>query len=203
MNSVFEKSPNKKYAVTLFASGEGTNAENCMKYFQHHPSVYINLIVSNNPSAPVLEKAKKYHVPVKVILKQEWADIDKIIDFLKQQTTDLIVLAGYLALLPPPLVKAFSGRIINLHPALLPKFGGKGMYGAKVHQAVLDQKETETGITIHEVNEEYDKGKILFQKKIKINSNDTVSSIEKNIRELEFYYLPRVIESILSDRPLK
>lgn len=203
MNSVFENSPNKKYAVTLFASGEGTNAENCMKYFQHHPFVYINLIVSNNPSAPVLEKAKKYHVPVKVILKQDWADIDKIIAFLKQQTTDLIVLAGYLALLPPPLVKAFSGRIINLHPALLPKFGGKGMYGAKVHQAVLDQKETESGITIHEVNEEYDKGKILFQKKIRINLNDTVSSIEKNIRELEFYYLPRVIVSILSDQPVK
>lgn len=203
MNSVFEKSPNKKFAVTIFASGAGTNAENCMKYFQHHPSISVNYIISNNPAAAVLEKAKKYGVPVKVITKQEWTETGKVIDFLREQSTDLIVLAGYLALLPAMLVKAFSGRILNLHPALLPKFGGKGMYGSKVHQAVLEQKETETGITIHEVNEEYDKGKILFQKKIMINSDDTVSSIEKKIRELEFYYLPRIIESILLEQPVQ
>lgn len=201
MNSVFENSTDKKFAVTLFASGAGTNAENCIRYFQHHPSIYINLVVSNNPHAGALEKAKKYKVPTRVITKNEWTDVEHIIDFLRQQSTDLIVLAGYLALLPAPLVKAFSGKIINIHPALLPKFGGKGMYGTRVHQAVLDEKETITGITIHEVNEEYDKGKILFQKEIEINSDDTVQSIENKIRTLEFYYLPRIIESVLSAQP--
>ncbi len=186
-----------KTGVAIFASGAGTNAENCFKYFQDHPSIYICLVVSNKFDAGVLIKAEKFKIPVRVFRIADWEKPTEVIAELKRFSTDYILLAGYLALVPPALTEAFGGRIFNIHPALLPKFGGKGMFGLHVHHAVIAQGEKETGITIHEVNNAYDEGNILFQKKIEILPDDTPESIEIKVRKLEYYYLPRVIESLI------
>ncbi len=192
----------QKTAVTIFASGAGTNAENCFKYFEEHQSIYINLVVTNNPAAEVLVKAEKYQIPVQVVQKSGWTDPSNVLGILKHFKTDYIVLAGFLALVPQAITEAFRGRIINIHPALLPKFGGKGMFGMRVHRSVIELGEKETGITIHEVNHVYDEGKILFQKKIEIDPDDTPESIENKVRKLEYYYLPRVIESMILQKNL-
>jgi len=201
MSSGSDHNQRHKTGVTLFASGSGTNAENCMRYFQEHPHIDINLIVTNNPNAGVLEKAKKYDVPSMVFIKKDWENDTMILTSLEQHHTAFIVLAGFLMLLPADIVRAYSGRIINIHPALLPRFGGKGMFGRHIHDALIAAGDTETGITIHEVDEVYDRGKIIFQKKIPVETNDTAQTIEKKVRQLEYYYLPRVIESLISKPP--
>lgn len=185
--------------IAIFASGEGTNAENIIKYFQGNKYVQINLVVSNKTDAAVLIKANKYNIETKVVSKEILNDdIDMFISFLKKRNIDLIVLAGFILLIPQKLITSYSQKIINIHPSLLPKFGGKGMYGMNVHKAVWEKKEKETGITIHHVTEEYDQGEIILQQSVKINSNDTPETISHKVHELEYRHYPKVIESVLS-----
>jgi phosphoribosylglycinamide formyltransferase 1 len=184
--------------AAIFASGEGTNAENLFQYFANDTRIKIKLVVTNKDDAGVIARAEKYKKNVQIISKQALENYsDKFIEFLKVEHIDLIILAGFLVKIPESFVKAFPNKIINLHPALLPKYGGKGMYGINVHKAVIENKETESGITIHFVNEEYDKGKIILQAKCIVEDSDTPESLSKKIQQLEFEYLPKAIESFL------
>lgn len=188
------KNTGNKIHIAIFASGSGTNAENCMRYFDNHPVISVSLIVTNNPEAGVIHRAAKFHVPVRIFNTEAWKNPEHVLAVLQTQKINFIVLAGFLKLLPAKIIDAFPQRIINIHPALLPKYGGKGMYGHKVHEAVFANHETETGITIHFVNEEYDKGDIIFQKAFAIDETDTPKSIEEKVRDLEIENLPKVIE---------
>lgn len=183
--------------IAIFASGFGRNAENIIRHFEKKFSVKIELLVCNNPNAFVLERVKKFNIPVLLIDKNDFYNSEKIVHELQKQKIDWIILAGFLWLLPKNLLHAFPNKIINIHPALLPKFGGKGMYGMKVHEAVLAAKEKETGITIHFVNENYDEGKIIFQAKCKVEPTDTVESLAQKIHQLELTHFPKAIEEIL------
>lgn len=176
--------------LTIFASGSGSNAENIARYFKNHPRLQVKEILSNNSEAFVHERAKSLGIPSFVFSKEEF-NSQSFIHRLKG--TDVIVLAGFLWLIPEYLVSAFPNRIINIHPALLPKFGGKGMYGSNVHKAVVESGEKESGITIHLVNEEYDKGEILHQSKCEVDANDSPEDLAKKIHELEYEHFPRVI----------
>lgn len=187
----------QKKGIAIFASGTGTNAENCIRYFHDHPQAEIRLIVSNKKEAGVLEIAQRYHIPSLVFLKSDWQQPEIIVRQLRDHHIDLIVLAGFLALVPPLIIRTYPHRIINIHPALLPKFGGKGMFGQHVHQAVIDAAARETGITIHEVDEEYDHGKVLFQEVVPVLEEDDAASLEKKVRALEYQHLPRVVEKLL------
>lgn len=200
MNSGFKTSPQKKIGISIFASGTGTNAENIIRYFKNHQVVYVSSIVTNNPDAGVCKIADRYNIPLKIFLKQRGETAENILEFLTKTSSKYIILAGYLKLLNPLLVEAFRHRILNIHPALLPKFGGKGMYGKNVHEKVLANKEKETGITIHEVNENYDEGSVIFQKSIPVLQDDTTESIEEKVRSLELTYFPRVIEKYISEK---
>ncbi|MFO0323062.1 MAG: phosphoribosylglycinamide formyltransferase [Bacteroidota bacterium] len=184
--------------IAIFASGGGTNAENLFKYFNNDKRVKIKLVVTNNDKAGVIEKAERYKKNVQLISKSALTEYtDKIIEFLKAENIDLIVLAGFLLKIPEAFIKAFPNKIINIHPSLLPKYGGKGMYGHFVHQAVIANKEPKSGITIHFVNEEYDKGEILLQKECAISYNETEETLAKKIHELEMEFLPKAIETLL------
>lgn len=184
--------------VAIFASGEGTNAENLFNYFNNDKRVKIKLVVTNNDQAGVVEKAERHKKNVQIISKTALEEYTtQIIEFLKTENIDIIVLAGFLLKIPEQFVKAFPNQIINIHPALLPNYGGKGMYGAKVHKAVLENKEKESGITVHYVNEEYDKGQIILQAKCNVDDSDTIESLSTKIRKLEFEYFPKAIEKIL------
>ena len=184
--------------IAIFASGNGTNAENIINYFAEHPGgTAVCLIVSGKPDAFVLNRAEKYHIPAIVLTREEFYNTENIIDCLNKYKIDLIVLAGFMWLVPAYLIRAFPDKIINIHPALLPKFGGKGMYGTKVHKAVIDAKEKETGITIHYVNERYDEGKIIFQARCNINDNDTPETLAEKVHKLEYEHYPVVIEGLL------
>lgn len=184
--------------VAIFASGEGTNAENLFNYFNNDKRVKFKLVVTNSDTAGVIERAEKYKKTVQIISKTALTEYtDKIIEFLKAENIDIIVLAGFLLKIPEAFVKAFPNKIINIHPSLLPKYGGKGMYGMNVHKAVVENKETESGITIHYVNEEYDKGEIILQAKCEVNESDTPETLSAKIRALEFEYFPKAIEKII------
>ncbi|MBI9038265.1 MAG: phosphoribosylglycinamide formyltransferase [Bacteroidales bacterium] len=185
--------------IAIFASGNGTNAQRITEYFSDNPNINVCLIITNNKDAFVLQRAKKLNIPSIYFNRRDFYETEKINDILKQNSVDLIVLAGFLWLIPLKLIKEFNGKIINIHPALLPKFGGKGMYGDKVHKAVIESCEKESGISIHFVNEKYDEGKIIFQKKIAIQSNDNLESLAKKIHQLEYKYFPQVIENMLND----
>ena len=177
--------------LAIFASGSGTNAENITKYFQTHPHISVGKIFANRPNAYVLKRAEKLEVPATVFNKEAFKDRT----FLKKlEGIDYIILAGFLWLIPPYLLEAFPNKIINIHPALLPKFGGKGMYGDRVHQAVLDAGEKESGITIHLVNEKYDEGEVLFQEKCQVDPQDTPETLARKIHALEHECFPKVIE---------
>lgn len=183
--------------IVIFASGNGTNAENIIQYFEKNGSSKVVAVFCNNPNAKVIEKSKNKQVPCVVFSKEELntaAFLKKVVDF----SPDLIVLAGFLLQFPAQIIKAYPNKIINIHPALLPKYGGKGMYGVHVHVSVLENKEVETGITIHYVNEEYDEGKIIFQKEISIINCKTSEEIAKKVQGLEQIYLPEVLHQILS-----
>ena len=183
--------------IAIFASGNGTNAENIINYFAEHPGgTAVCLIVSGKPDAFVLNRAEKYHIPAIVLTREEFYNTENIIDCLNKYKIDLIVLAGFMWLVPAYLIRAFPDKIINIHPALLPKFGGKGMYGAKVHKAVIDAKEKETGVTIHYVNERYDEGKIIFQARCNITDNDTPETLAEKVHQLEYENYPAVIEGL-------
>lgn len=184
----------KLYRVAIFASGSGSNAEEIMRRFQHHATIEVVLLLSNNPQAFALERAKKFNVESKVFNRSLFRESEEVLTWLKEKNVTHIVLAGFMWLVPQYLIKSFSGKIINIHPALLPKFGGKGMYGMHVHDAVKTAGERQTGITIHDVNEKYDEGKILFQAKCEVNSEDTPEQIAQKVHALEYAHYPRVIE---------
>jgi len=182
--------------IVIFASGTGSNAENIIRFFSKNDSKRVVAVFCNNPNALVLDKAKKWNVPTVVFTKDE-LNGDFVLEQLKKFDPDLIVLAGFLWMFPKTLIQAYPNKVINIHPALLPKYGGKGMYGNYVHEAVLKNKETETGITIHYVNEHYDEGGIIFQKSVSIAHCKTVEDVANKIQELEHEYFPEVIEQIL------
>ena len=185
----------KKIRLAVFASGSGTNAEEIFKHFEDHPAVEVVLLLSNNPNAFALQRAKNHHIKSGVFNRKEFREGDVILKFLRDAGATHIVLAGFLWLIPTYLLRAFPDRIINIHPALLPKYGGKGMYGAKVHEAVKAAAEPETGITIHLVNDQYDEGRILFQQKCSIPADLTPEEIAACVHKLEHAHYPKVIEN--------
>lgn len=183
--------------VAVFASGNGTNAEKLFEHFKKHPVIEISLLMCNNPEAGVIKKAKDKGIPSVLFTKNDLYDSNRVLKTLKENEIDWIALAGFLLLLPSNIVTKYPNKIVNLHPALLPKYGGKGMYGINVHQAVLDGKEEESGITIHLVNEEYDKGKIIFQATCLIDKGDTPDSLAAKIHKLEYEHFPPTLEGII------
>jgi phosphoribosylglycinamide formyltransferase-1 len=186
-----------KKRIAIFASGSGSNAQKIMEHFKRNSEAEVVLILTNNPQAYVLQRADNFEIPSHIFTRDEFYHTDNIIKLLKNLQVDLIVLAGFLWLVPENLLKAFPNKIINLHPALLPKYGGKGMYGDHVHNAVLAAKEEESGITIHFVNEKFDEGEILHQSRFKIEPGDTLEMIKFKGQQLEHQHFPRVIESLL------
>ncbi len=183
--------------IAIFASGSGSNAENIIRYFKNHHIVVVDSVWSNKKDALVLERARNMGVESIFFTRSEFLEANKMILELKRRNVELIVLAGFLWLIPPDFVNAFS--IINIHPALLPSYGGKGMYGSFVHEEVLRNKEKESGITIHLVNNEYDEGKHLLQKKCPVLFDDTPDTLANRIHELEYQNFPIVIEQYLNE----
>ncbi len=181
----------------IFASGNGSNAQNICRYFGNNNAAKVVALFCNNPNAGVIGKMQQLEVPVVLFNKDEFNNADSFLEQLNSYNPDLIVLAGFLWLMPEYLVKQFQNRIINIHPALLPAYGGKGMYGHHVHEAVMAAKEKEHGITIHFVNEHYDEGAIIFQAKFDIDKNDNVESVSKKISALEMQYFPEAIKRLI------
>ena len=184
--------------MVIFASGSGTNAENVIKYFQKTSLAEVTLVLTNKKDAKVLDRAKKLSIPAQNFTKNEFVNSDKIVTILKDENPDLIVLAGFLLKFPEFILKEFPNKVINIHPALLPKYGGKGMYGMHVHESVVKNKEAETGITIHYVNENYDEGAIIFQDRFILSENETAETVASKIHELEYEHFPKVIEALLN-----
>jgi len=187
-----------KKGIAIFASGGGSNAEKIIAHFQDSPVVEIRLIVSNNKAAYVLKRAKNHNVPSVLLSKQQLQDESTTLELLNHHKIDFITLAGFLLLIPEYLVTEYPKAIINIHPALLPKYGGKGMYGKHVHQAVFDNNERESGITVHYVDPAYDEGTIIFQAKTELFSTDTPDLIASKVLTLEHTHFPRVIEEVLT-----
>ena len=186
-----------KKRIAIFASGSGSNAQKIMEHFKRNPDAEVVLILTNNPQAYVLQRADNFEIPSHIFTREELYQSDAVIKLLKNLQVDWIVLAGFLWLVPESLLKAFPNKIINLHPALLPKYGGKGMYGDHVHKAVLAAHEDESGITIHFVNEKFAVGEILHQSRFKIEPGDTLEVIKFKGQQLEHQHFPSVIEGLL------
>lgn len=184
--------------IVLLASGSGTNAENIVKYFEDSELARVASIFTNNSKAGVLEKARKLGTP-SFIFSKEQMESGEVLGKLRKMGVDLLVLAGYLKKIPEELIQAFPNRIVNIHPALLPDYGGEGMYGKHVHQAVVENEEEVSGITIHYVNEEYDEGEIIFQEEVEVDIDDSWEDVEYKVRQLEYKHYPAVIEYILND----
>jgi len=184
--------------IAIFASGRGSNAQAIIDYFKDNVTIKVALIVTNNKNAGVIQIAKDNRIPFDIISPAELKEEETILDLLDVYQIDLIVLAGFLLLIPAYLVKAYPNKIINIHPALLPKYGGKGMYGMKVHEAVTANKETETGITIHYVNEKYDEGEYIAQFRCQVEPSDSAESIASKVHHLEHEHYPKLIETLLS-----
>jgi phosphoribosylglycinamide formyltransferase-1 len=182
--------------LAVFASGNGTNAQSFIDYFKTSKKINISLIVSNNAAARVIERAKLAGIPYLIIDKNNFYKTDDVVNAVKQKA-DFIVLAGFMWMVPVNLIKAFEGKMVNIHPALLPKYGGKGMYGKHVHEAVIANKEKKSGITIHFVNQHYDEGKIIFQKECEVKDTDTPETLANSIHSLEHSYYPAVVEKLL------
>jgi phosphoribosylglycinamide formyltransferase-1 len=185
--------------IAIFASGNGSNAERIVRYFKPDNSVEVSLVLTNNPKAGVIERANRLGVNCRVFNRHILRETNDIVDLLVKEKIDLVVLAGFLWLIPRNILEAFPNRIINIHPALLPKYGGKGMYGHHVHEAVINAGEKVSGITIHFVNERYDEGQIILQKEVDILDSDTPDSLAGKIHQLEYEYFPKVIEDLISD----
>jgi len=190
----------KTINIAIFASGSGTNAERIISHFQGSSTGVVKILCSNKPDAYALVRAEKHNIPTCIFSRDDFYKSDKIIELLKDEGIDLIVLAGFLWLVPLNLIRAFPNKIINIHPALLPNYGGKGMYGMHVHQAVIDSGDAESGISIHYVNEKYDEGKIIFQARCKIDRDDTPETLAKKIHQLEYEYFPKVIEELIINK---
>ena len=184
--------------IAIFASGSGSNAQKIAEYFAGRTDVEVSLILTNNPGAGVIQRARKLHIPVVLFDRQTFYETQRILRLLKNEGIDLIVLAGFMMLIPDFLVKAYADKMINIHPALLPKYGGKGMYGSFVHEAVVAAKEKESGITIHFVNEHYDEGNVIFQTKCEVLETDTADDVAEKIHVLEHQNFPRVIDEVIS-----
>ncbi len=182
--------------ILLFASGAGSNVENIIQYFKNNADIIIVGVFTNNPNAKVLDKAKNHNVPTLIFTREELSE-GFVLEKMAELKPDLIILAGFLWKMPEEIVAAYPNKIINIHPALLPKYGGKGMYGMKVHQTVLDNQDKETGITIHYVNEHYDEGEFIFQQKITIDDCTTPEDIVAKVHELEHKHFPEIIERLL------
>jgi phosphoribosylglycinamide formyltransferase, formyltetrahydrofolate-dependent len=183
--------------IAVLVSGSGSNAENIVKFFRQGDLARVTVILSNKSDAFALQRAQNLGVPSLIFSREDFYNTDKILNTLVEQRIDLIVLAGFLWLVPTNILEHYEHKIINIHPALLPKFGGKGMYGMKVHQAVVDAKEAATGITIHYVNAMYDEGDIIFQAQAPVLPSDTAETVAQKVHELEYEHFPRVIESLI------
>lgn len=180
--------------IAIFASGSGSNAENIINYFKDSDDICVPILLTNNANAGVIGRAQRLNVPILIFTKRNFRESNQITEFLINQKIDWIILAGFLWLVPSSMIETFPSKIINIHPALLPKYGGKGMWGHFVHEAVVKNKEIESGITIHLVNEKYDEGEILFQAKCEILETDTALEVANKIHELEQKYFPNIIE---------
>jgi phosphoribosylglycinamide formyltransferase 1 len=186
-----------KKNIAIFASGSGSNAEVIIRFFQDHPIGRVALVLSNNKDAFVLTRAAKLDVPVRVFNRAAFYESHEIDGILEEYSIDFIVLAGFMWLFPERIVSRYPNKILNIHPALLPKYGGKGMYGDRVHKAVIQAGESYSGISIHFVNEEYDKGDMVFQEKCEIDENETPESLAEKIHRLEHFHYPRIIEKCI------
>lgn len=186
-----------KKRIAIFASGSGSNAQKIMEYFKKHSDAEVAIVLTNNPEAYVLQRADNFEIPSHIFDRHEFTKTDDVVHLLKNLQIDLIVLAGFLWLIPQNLLKAFPNKIINIHPSLLPKFGGKGMYGDKVHQTVLEEKEEESGITIHFVNEHFDEGEVIHQSRFRIENGDDLEMLKFKGQQLEHLHYPKVVEGLL------
>jgi phosphoribosylglycinamide formyltransferase-1 len=184
--------------IAIFASGSGTNAENIIKYFSTRNTAKVTLILSNKREAYVLHRAGVLNVKSVFFDRNEFYTTSKVLDYLLKNEIDMVILAGFLWLVPDEILEAFEGRIINIHPALLPKYGGKGMYGEKVHREVIANNEKESGISIHYVNRNYDEGNIIFQARCKLDASDTPETLASKVHALEYEHFPRVIEELIN-----
>lgn len=182
--------------VAIFASGSGSNAENIIRYFSETKNVIFPFILSNKADAFVKNRAEKLNIPFIFFTKEQWIN-GEILNLLKKEDVDWIVLAGFLLKVPTEIIEAYPHKIINIHPSLLPKYGGKGMYGMKVHEAVAEANEKESGITIHYVNENLDEGEIIFQAKCEVLSTDSPEEIAAKVHKLEYEFFPKVIADLL------
>lgn len=183
--------------IAILASGSGSNAENIANYFKGSDYAEVSFIIANNPEAYVIERAKRLGIECAVVTKAQFMEADSIISMLQERNIDFIVLAGFLLLVPAKLIQAYPGRIVNIHPALLPKHGGKGMYGDRVHKAVVECGDTESGITIHLIDEQYDKGTTFFQAKCPVLPTDTADDVAAKVHALEYEHFPAVIEKMM------
>jgi len=184
--------------IIVFASGSGTNAENIIKYFAGTKIASVVSVFTNNASAKVIERAKNHQIPVEIFSKNELLERN-VLQKIQEIDPDLIVLAGFLLKFPENIIEKYPNKIINIHPALLPNYGGKGMYGMHIHRAIINNKEKETGISIHYVNENYDEGGIIFQKNVALTEEDTPETVAEKIHELEQKYFPEIIQAVLED----
>lgn len=189
----------EKKSIIIFASGKGTNAEQLMQRFKKHPHIRVALLVCNKSEALVLKIAKEHQVNTYLLNEENFLESDEALEYCQSFSPDLIVLAGFLWKIPQNFIKAFPNKIINLHPALLPKFGGKGMYGMRVHEAVINAGEKESGITLHYVNEVYDEGKIIAQYKCVLDEKDTATSLATKVQKLEHRYYPEAVEGLIRE----
>ncbi len=185
--------------LALFASGSGSNVENIYNYFKGSDNIKVGLVLTDNKNAYVLERAKKLNIP-HIYFNYKKTSSDNILKVLFSHNITYIVLGGYLRLIPKKIIKSFNNKILNIHPSLLPKFGGKGYYGDFVHKSVLMNNEKKSGVTIHLVNEEYDKGKILFQKSISILAEDSIETLSSRIHKLEYKFFPQIIEKYILNK---
>ncbi len=184
--------------IAIFASGSGSNAERIATYFNDVENTEVVLILTNNPQAGVIERAGRLHIPVLIFDRKTFRTKGKISGMLKALEVDWVILAGFLWLVPDDLTEAFEGRMVNIHPALLPAYGGKGMWGHFVHEAVIGNKEKESGITIHFVNSHYDEGKVIFQASCTIDETDTPDTLAQKIHALEYEHFPRIIHELIT-----
>ena len=185
--------------IVIFASGSGTNAENLIRFFHNRDNASVIQVLTNNPHAKVLDRAKKLKVSALSFNRIALSKTDDVLNILKASKPDLIVLAGFLWKFPENILNAFPNKVINVHPALLPNYGGKGMYGMHVHEAVVANNEEETGITIHYVNEHYDEGAVIFQAKCEVSNTDSAQDVANKIHELEMKHFPEVVEKLLNE----
>lgn len=183
--------------LVIFASGSGTNVQNIAEYFREKNSAKVSAVFCNNSKAFVLERAKNLNIPVCLFNRQQFYESDYVSNCLRNFNPDFIILAGFLWLIPEHLIKCYPNRIINIHPALLPGYGGKGMFGMAVHEAVIASGDTESGISIHFVDEKYDHGKIVFQARCPVSAGDTPQLLAEKIHALEYEFYPQIIEKIL------